>query len=186
MLGMAAECHPGTPPPAGGWVVLSGFMGAGKTTVGRIVAARLGLPFRDLDELIEHRTGRTVAALFAESGEAVFRDLEARFLAELLDEPVGVLALGGGAVLCEANRALLRRQGTLVTLRVSPEVAQARLAAESAHRPLADADPEAFRRRAASRASAYADADLTIETDHRPPERVADDVLAALTARGAL
>ncbi|HEU5234453.1 MAG TPA: shikimate kinase, partial [Terriglobales bacterium] len=92
-------------------VILVGFMGAGKTTVGRELAKVLNWPFYDLDALIEGRTGRTVPALFAEQGEPAYRKLEAQSLRELLqtleDEPA-VIALGGGAFVQETIRQILR------------------------------------------------------------------------------
>jgi shikimate kinase len=78
-------------------IVLVGFMGAGKTTVGHLLAKRLGLPFSDSDEAIEQHAGRSIPQIFAEDGEPAFRALEHQVIAELLDGPALVLALGGGA-----------------------------------------------------------------------------------------
>jgi shikimate kinase len=88
-------------------IVLTGFMGSGKTTIGRKVAQRLGWRFADLDSVIEQRDGRRVAAIFAESGETAFRAMESSALASSLREPQLVLALGGGALETEANRRAL-------------------------------------------------------------------------------
>ena len=88
-------------------VVLVGAMGAGKTTVGRLVADALGVEFLDTDEVVERETGRTVAEIFVDDGEAHFRELERRAVAESLAGHGGVLALGGGSVLDVATRELL-------------------------------------------------------------------------------
>jgi shikimate kinase len=98
-------------------VVLVGPMGAGKTTVGRLVAEALGVGFLDTDEAVEHRTGRAVAELFVDEGEAYFRQLEREAVADALATHDGVLALGGGAVLDDATREQLAGH-TVVFLRV--------------------------------------------------------------------
>jgi shikimate kinase len=92
-------------------IVLVGFMGAGKTTVGTLLAARLGLPFTDSDQVIEQRAGRPVRQIFAEDGEPAFRALEHEVIAGLLDGPPMVLALGGGAPENPPTRALLASGG---------------------------------------------------------------------------
>ena len=105
---------------------LTGFMGAGKTTVGRAVAARLGRPFLDLDAEIEARNGASVGDLFSQRGEEGFRQAEHEALASLDGTPDAVVATGGGSVLRDDNRVLLRRLGTVVYLAVTPEEAMAR------------------------------------------------------------
>jgi shikimate kinase len=92
-------------------IVLIGFMGAGKTTVGTLLAARLGLPFTDSDHVIEHGAGRPIRQIFAEDGEPAFRALEHQTIAGLLDGPPAVLALGGGAPEYPPTRALLAPGG---------------------------------------------------------------------------
>ncbi|MGE3819155.1 MAG: shikimate kinase [Isosphaeraceae bacterium] len=106
---------------------LVGYRGTGKSTVGRRVAEALGLPFLDADAVLEARCGRSIASIFAESGEPVFRDEESRTLAELTGGPPAVLATGGGAILRESNRSALRRFGRVVWLRATPETLAARL-----------------------------------------------------------
>jgi shikimate kinase len=96
-----------SPVSAGPRVVLVGAMGAGKTTVGRLVADALGVDFLDTDEMIERQAGRTVSEIFIDDGEAHFRDLERTAVASALDSHRGVLALGGGAVLDATTRDLL-------------------------------------------------------------------------------
>ena len=90
-------------------IVLVGFMGAGKTTVGHLLSERLGLPFVDSDLVIEQRSGRSVRQIFAEDGEPAFRELERQVIADLIDGPEAVLALGGGAAEHPETRALLAR-----------------------------------------------------------------------------
>jgi shikimate kinase len=159
-------------------IVLVGFMGAGKTTVGRLLADKLGLPFLDSDVVIEQRAGRTVRSIFAEDGEPVFRALEHEVIADLLDGPDVVLALGGGAPEHPGTRDLLRAGPSVVYLQVGYAQAMARVAGDEdrpmLHRPgLGDL----YQRRLDS----YGDvATLTIATDGRWPPAVAGDVVAAL------
>ena len=129
-------------------LVLVGLTGSGKTTVGRLAAERLGRTFVDTDAEIEHRTGRTVRAIFAEDGEPAFRDLEAKVLADCLagDEPT-VIAAAGGAVLRDENRECLRRaRARVVWLCAGPSAVLERVRSGS-HRPLLDDDPEAVLQR---------------------------------------
>ena len=95
-------------------IVLAGFMGSGKTTVGRLLAARLGWQFIDLDSAVERSKGKTVPQIFAEDGEDFFRQAEAAALAELLQQPQTVIALGGGSPTALAVRDLLAGDGALV------------------------------------------------------------------------
>ena len=97
-------------------LVLIGLPGSGKTTVGRLAAERLALPFVDCDDLIQQAAGMTIPAIFMEKGEPWFRALESRVLRELLAEPVSVIATGGGAVVAEENRRLLKTAGLVVFL----------------------------------------------------------------------
>jgi shikimate kinase len=117
------------------------MMGAGKTTVGRRAAQRLGWRFVDADAAIEQRAGCTVRELFARDGEEAFRDAEQAALAELLAEPEPtVIACGGGAVLRAANREAARARAEVVWLRARPETLVARLMRQAAQRPLLDGD----------------------------------------------
>lgn len=159
---------------------LSGPMGAGKTTVGHLLAQRLARPFIDLDRAIEEATGHSVAALFASVGEAGFRAHERQILAAVLDQPPAVVALGGGAVVDPANRQAMRRAGHLVTLTASPSTLRARLADDHT-RPLLP-DLEALLE---ARSAAYGDADAVVAAEG-PPEAVADAVLVALGLRAEI
>lgn len=97
-------------------LILVGLPGSGKTTVGGLLAERLGLPFADCDDLIQQAAGMTIPAIFAEKGEPWFRALESRLLAELCAGPQQVVATGGGAVVAEKNRKLLKKTGFVVFL----------------------------------------------------------------------
>jgi shikimate kinase len=167
-------------------IVLVGFMGAGKTTVGRLLAERLGLPFTDSDEAIERHAGRSVPQIFAEDGEPAFRALEHQVIAELLDGPALVLALGGGAAEHPGTRDRLAR-AQVVYLQVGYEQAMRRVGgdADPGSRPLlARPDLAATYQRRLPR---YAEiATLTVSTDGRRPERISQDVLARLGTEPAV
>ena len=164
------------------WLV--GLSGAGKSTVGPILARRLGYRFIDLDRLIEDLAGEPVPAVFRRGGEAEFRRLEARAAAEAAEAAEAVVATGGGWM---ARRELDRTSGgrVRVWLRVRPETAIHRLSAEGTPvRPLlAGPDPEtALATLLVERETAYAEAELTLETDGLEPEDVAEAVLVGLHA----
>jgi shikimate kinase len=159
-------------------IVLVGFMGAGKTTVGQLLAGRLGLPFTDSDQVIEQRAGRTVRQIFAEDGEPAFRALEHQVIAGLLDGPARVLALGGGAAEHPGTRERLAT-AQVVYLEVGYEQVMARVGGDPGRPLLARPDLAATYQR---RLPLYAAvATLTVPTDHRPPEAVSQDVLARLS-----
>ncbi len=159
-------------------ILLTGFMGTGKSAVGRRVAARLGRPFVDMDAEIEKRAGRTIAAIFAEDGEPAFRALERALARELASRSGLVVAAGGGAVLDPRNVADFMRAGLLVCLDARPEVILARLAGER-HRPLLEtADREQrLRELLARRAACYAALPVHVDTSDLTPDAVADAVL---------
>ena len=116
-------------------ITLVGLMGAGKSSVGRRLASALGLPFRDADEEVERAAGRSVAEIFADLGEAAFRDGERRVIARLLDEPPHVLATGGGAFMNDDTRRLILDRTTAVWLKADIELL-ARRVARKTDRPL--------------------------------------------------
>ena len=157
-------------------IVLVGFMGAGKSTVGRLLAERLGCAFADTDELIEARAGAPVKDIFSHAGEDAFRALERDVVAEALMGGPGVVALGGGALGDAATRAALA-EAVVVHLEVSFEEAMRRLGPDDS-RPLLAADPG---RLFAARESVYAAAaDVVVATDDRGPEEVAAEVAGKL------
>ncbi|MHB0920514.1 MAG: shikimate kinase [Thiomonas delicata] len=133
-------------------IFLIGLMGAGKTTVGRALAQRVGLRFLDSDHEIERREGCTIATLFAREGEQGFREIEARVIEELTERDGIVLATGGGAVLRESNRKALHGRGVVVYLRASPDELAHRTRNDRSRPLLQTADPrtrlrELFRQR---------------------------------------
>lgn len=161
-------------------IVLVGMMGAGKSSVGRVLARRLGRKLYDSDEMVEARTGRTVREIWADEGEAAFRALETEVLTEALaaDEP-SVVAAAGGVVLSEANRDVLRSSGAhVVWLLAEVELLLERVR-NGMHRPLLDDDPEGtLRSMFETRASLYREvADAIVSVDHRTVNDVAGAVL---------
>ncbi len=117
-------------------IFLIGFMGSGKSHTGKRLAARIGTPFMDQDTLIERRTGKSVSQIFAEDGEATFRQLEADILRELHQLPRFVLATGGGAPVHHDNMDWMLQHGITIFLDPTVEVITERLAGETTHRPL--------------------------------------------------
>ena len=158
-------------------IVVVGFMGAGKTTVGRLMAAKLGLPFADSDHVIEEQAGRPIPRIFAEDGEPAFRDLEHAAIAGLLGGPDTVLALGGGAASHPATRSLLAAV-PVVYLRVGFAEAMSRVGGDKGRPMLARPDVQSLY---AQRQALYASvATLTVETDGRLPEEIVHEVLTAI------
>lgn len=167
-------------------ILLVGLMGAGKTSVGRVLAERLRRPFVDLDEVIEASAGASVREVFDAEGEAGFRAREAEALAEVLARADGpVVATGGGVVTTPANVESLRRCSQVVWLRADVPVLAARVEADGTTRPLlaGSAPVQALARLADERAPRYAEvADAVVDTDGLGPDAVADAVAAALAA----
>jgi shikimate kinase len=163
-------------------VVLVGFMGSGKSTVGPLLADLLGWGFLDLDHAIEERTGRAVPALFAEGGEEAFRQLELQMAEEVSGLDRHVVAAGGGAFVRPETRAALQRDALVVWLRVDLETALRRIPADGG-RPLAG-NRDIMRELFAVREPAYALADLSVEASDGAPATVARRVQAGLRERG--
>ena len=168
----------------GDHVLLIGMMGAGKTTVGRLLAERLGRNYLDSDEQVGRDTGQTVPEIFADRGEAAFRAAEARALAAaaVTDTPT-VVSVAGGAVLDPDNRHVLRRGGVVVWLRARVETLAERVG-EGAGRPLLGDDPgAALRRLYAQRRPVYQElAQVVVDVDRLAPVTVVERLLAALSS----
>lgn len=164
-------------------IVLIGFMGAGKSTVGPLLAARLGWRFLDVDAHLEARTGSTIAELFAARGEAGFRRIEAEALAHLWNERELVLALGGGAIESELTRALLEqsRDVCVVFLRAPFPVLVERCENQpgARSRPLLQ-ERQTLHSRFQSRLRHYENAHIAVDTDGLRPQAVADLILSRL------
>jgi shikimate kinase len=165
-------------------VVLVGLPGAGKSTVGRALAKRLGLPFLDLDQLIADRAGRSVVEIFAEQGEPAFRALEVEVTRELAGQPPAVLAPGGGWVTNPGVMALLRPPARIIHLRIRPGAALARLRRARHVRPLLEtADPLAtINRLWRERRALYEQADAVVDVERVKFQQLMDTVVAL--ARG--
>lgn len=159
-------------------ITLTGFMGSGKTTVGRILADALGCPFLDLDDLIVKKAGKSIPDIFAQDGEPAFRQLEARLLRQTVEkygESTAVLSLGGGAVTTPASATLLHEKTVCIYLRATLDTLLSRLAGETAGRPLADAS---LAERLAAREPLYEKtAHVVIDTDGLSPEDVSDEII---------
>ncbi|MFN0068948.1 MAG: shikimate kinase [Limisphaerales bacterium] len=155
-------------------VALVGFMGTGKSTIGRLVARQLGFEFVDTDELIESRTGEAIPALFARHGEAAFRDCERRALEELACRERLVIATGGGLVCQPGNLDHLKQHALTFCLWASPETVWQRVGHQT-HRPLLQvADPRAeIARLLALREPWYRQADVLVNSGLRTPREVA-------------
>jgi len=172
---------PEVPPPPPRNVVLIGFMGCGKTTVGRKLQELLGYPFLDTDQLIESRTGRTISEIFADQGESAFRDLETQVLGELSGAAAArqIIATGGGIVGRPENRELLRKLGFVVWLRAPVDTILQRVS-RNHDRPLLQTDDPRARMEAllAERMPLYqATSHLEIETHGLTCREVACGIL---------
>jgi shikimate kinase len=162
-------------------IVLIGFMGAGKSSIGRALARRTRLSFIDTDKRIEEEAGCTISELFAREGEAAFRQREADLLARLAGDTPSIVATGGGIITQAGNWHLLRRLGTIVYLRASADVLFDRVRRHS-HRPLLQGDnPRAtFDALFAARKVLYEQADITVDTDGMRPGDVAELLIERL------
>jgi shikimate kinase len=174
---MNAHAQPGLPPTR---IVLTGFMGSGKSTVGPLVAARLGWQFVDADDVIEAESGIPIAEIFARHGETAFREQERATIARLAAEDNLVLALGGGAIETEETRnLLLSAPGTLfVHLEVELETTLARCCGTEHTRPVL-ADQANLANRYHRRLPLYRTAHVSIPVDKLTPKKVAEAVLRA-------
>ncbi len=179
----ARSDHPIVKRIGGRSLVLVGLMGAGKSTVGRRLAARLSLPFYDADHEIESAAGMTIPDIFQHYGESYFRDGERRVIARLLQEGPVVLATGGGAFMNEETRARIAERGISVWLRADLPVLMRRVR-KRANRPLLqNPDPEGTMRKLMElRHPVYATADVTVDSHEVPHDRVVVDVLKGLGA----
>tara|TARA_R110000868_G_scaffold42158_5_gene143001 strand:+ start:2333 stop:2959 length:627 start_codon:yes stop_codon:yes gene_type:complete len=164
-------------------IVLVGLMGAGKTTVGRRLAQRLGLEFVDADVEIERAAGETIPEIFERRGEATFREGERRVIARLLDEGPKVVATGGGAFMDATTRQNIAARGISIWLRADLEVLMRRVSRRNNRPLLKQGDPRAtMERLIGERYPVYADADITVESIEGPHETVVDDVIASLNS----
>lgn len=156
-------------------------MGCGKTTLGKRVAETLGWPFLDTDALLTAETGQSIPEIFRERGEAAFRDLEEGVLAGLRDRPASVISTGGGLVIRESNRSLLRQIGYVVWLTTHPEILWQRVS-RNQNRPLVQGPDgrQRFDELLATRRPLYHEAaDLAIDTAELSPEETVAGIVAS-------
>jgi shikimate kinase len=165
-------------------VVLVGMMGAGKSSIGRRVGLRLGIPFVDADMEIEKAAGMTIPDIFAAHGEPDFRAGEARVIARLLESGPQVLATGGGAFMNADTRAAIAAKGISIWLKAEFEVLMRRIKRRH-DRPLLKTDDPGATLRALieQRYPVYAEADLTVQSREVPHEKIVDEIVDGLAAR---
>jgi shikimate kinase len=162
-------------------VVLVGMMGAGKSSVGRKLGGRLGLPFIDADTKIEEAAGMSIPDIFETRGEAEFRAGEARVIARLLDGGPQVLATGGGAYMNPETRALIRDKGVSVWLKADFDVLMKRIKRRTDRPMLKTADPAATLKHLMEvRYPVYAEADVTVESREVMHEVIVEEILERL------
>jgi shikimate kinase len=162
-------------------IVLVGMMGAGKSTIGRRLSARLGLPFLDADAEIEAAAGMSIPDIFESRGETDFRDGEARVIARLLDSGPAVIATGGGAVMRQETRDRIRDKAVSIWLKVDPDIIMRRVKRRSDRPLLQTANPEAtVERLIREREPVYGQADVTVWSRDVPHEKIVDECLEAL------
>jgi len=163
-------------------IILTGFMGVGKTSIGTRLAQDLRYKFVDTDDLIEADQKMTITEIFAKMGEPYFRDIEAKIIRRAVEGQGAVISTGGGAVIRDENRAAFRRGGLVVCLTARPEVIYERIKHET-HRPLLQTeDPRArIRELLESRAKFYREADLLIDTSERSVEDAIREIKERIT-----
>jgi len=167
-------------------IILIGFRGTGKSTVGRRLAERLGWDFVDADDALESRLGKSIAAVFAEQGETAFRDHESQLLVDLLAGTHRVISLGGGVILREQNRARFRGAGPVIWLQADPQSIVDRLARDprtASQRPALTelSAKEEVVELLRVRAPLYAEsADLAVATDARSVDAIVDEIVCFL------
>ncbi len=168
-------------------VALVGMMGAGKSSIGRRLAARLGVPFKDADSEIEHAAGCSISEIFERYGEPAFRDGERKVIARLLTEPPHVMATGGGAFMDGATRERLKQGAVTIWLRAPVDVLLARTGRRDSRPLLRGADPrETLERLLTERSPVYALADRTLDSEEGPHAAPVERIVALLGECGAL
>ena len=164
-------------------IVLVGMMGAGKSSIGRRLAVRLGLKFIDADSEIETAAGCSIDDIFELHGEKAFREGERRVIARLLEAPAHVLATGGGAIMDPATRALIGEKGISIWLRANLDILVRRVSRRGNRPLLKNRDVrEVLKELMAERDPVYATADITVDTIDAPHETVVTEILRRLVA----
>jgi len=167
-------------------IFLVGFMGAGKTAVGKVLAGKTGYEYRDADKIAETKAGMTVTEIFAARGEEGFRELESEILASLAKGERQVVSTGGGAVMRPANIETMKNGGVIVYLKASPETIWERVR-HSKTRPLLQVENpfERVKELLSKREHLYELADAIVATDGRTPAEIAGEIISFLASRGA-
>jgi shikimate kinase len=162
-------------------IVMVGLMGCGKSSVGKRLANKLGLPFMDADEEIERVAQKTINEIFADHGETFFRDRESKVISRLLASGPQVLATGGGAFINPETRANIKENGISIWLKAELPVLMRRVAKRDTRPLLRDVDPEAVMRKLMTdRYPIYAEADLTVESREAPHDSIVADIVETL------
>jgi shikimate kinase len=168
-------------------IALVGMMGAGKSAIGKRLAARLGVPFKDADSEIESAAGCTIAQIFARYGEPAFRDGERKVIARLLTEPPHVLATGGGAFMDPTTRQRLKSDAVTIWLKAPVDVLLARTGRRETRPLLQNGDPrEILERLLAEREPVYATADHALESGDGPHAALVEHIATLLGETGVL
>lgn len=168
-------------------LVMVGLMGCGKSSVGKRLATRLGLPFIDADEEIERVAQKTINEIFADHGEAFFRDREGKVIARLLSSGPQVLATGGGAFINPETRAKIKENGIAIWLKAELPVLLRRVSKRDTRPLLKNGDPEAVMRALmAARYPIYAEADITVESKDVPHDSIVAEIIETLSRHPAL
>jgi shikimate kinase len=164
-------------------IVLTGMMGVGKSSIGRRLAARLGVPFVDADTEIEKSANMSIPDIFARHGEDYFRSGEARVIARLLDTGPQVLASGGGAVMNADTRAVIKAKGISIWLKADFDVLMRRIAKRKHERPMlyTDDPAETLRQLLIAREPVYALADLTVQSREVPHDAIVAEIMRVLS-----
>jgi len=162
-------------------LILTGFMGSGKSETGKLLAERLNIPFYDMDEMIATDEGMSVSDIFAKKGEAYFRKLETSFIESIKIKSPFILSTGGGVVVRKENRKIIKALGVVVYLKTSPESVFERLVGDDS-RPLLQVPDarEKIKTMMHERASAYSDCDIVQETDSLSVEEVVERVICKI------
>ena len=178
---MAATKDGGSAKAPAKTIVLVGLMGAGKSCIGKRLAHRLGLAFVDADQEVERAAGCSIAEIFARHGEANFRDGERRVIARLLDNPVHVLATGGGAFMDPRTRALIGERAISIWLRADLDLLLRRVARRNDRPLLQVAEPrQTLAELMTQRHPIYAEADIAVDSADGPPDVTLERVVEAL------
>ncbi len=166
-------------------IALVGMMGAGKSSVGRRLALRLNVPFRDADAEIEAAAGCSISEIFQRYGESAFRDGERKVIGRLLQEPPHVLATGGGAFIDPETRVRMKNRAVTIWITAPVDILLARVQRKDDRPLLKSGNPrEILERLLTERTPIYAEADLTVDSENGPHADTVERILAALKERG--